>query len=222
MLIRVVSDGKNNAGHFDKMICIEGLPQEWFFDRRIVQNDSGEETMKFLKSPWELDITDNIPEGIRFKFQPEPFEVWFETPMELRPGVTMTSQEIPFLKWCKKGYGLRINVQSNAGEQMWAQVMELLDRETPRNQKIPQAAVVGDKLNWFLTSDKMPCVKLTGSEAEVPVEQVIKIEKKTEARPNEYPCRTCGDVFEKDRGRWMHERRAHKVKEPFLREKAVA
>jgi hypothetical protein len=222
MLIRLVSDGKNNAAHADKLICIEGLPDEWFFERRVVQDEKGEEKRAFLKNPWELDITANIPEGIRMKFQPQPFIAWFESPMELRPGVTLTTQEIPFIVWKREGYGLRINVTSNAGEAMWSQVMDLLDRETPRNQKIPQAAVVGDKLNWHLTSDQVPHVKLTGSELQIPDDQVVKIEMKQIPRPNEYACRECGDIFDKERGRWMHERRAHKVKEPFVREKVVA
>jgi hypothetical protein len=221
ILIRLVSDSRNNPTGVDKLICIDGLPPEWLFDRRVVQDNEGEETMDFLKSPWELDITDNIPEGIRFKFQPEPFEVWFETPMEMRPGVTITTNEIPFLKWKKKGYGIRLNVTTNAGEQMWAQVMDLLDRETPRTQRVPQAAIVGDRSYWRLTSEQVPHVKLTGSEIEMPKEQVEKILEKPISRPDQYACRECGDIFGKERGRWMHERRAHKVKEPFVREKVA-
>jgi hypothetical protein len=221
MIIRIVSDGKNNPSHVDKLIVIEGLPEEWLFDRRKVVDDEGTEERLFLKAPWELDITDNIPEGIRFKFQPEPFTVWFETPMEIRPGTMVTNQKLEWIRWTNEGYGVRLNVQSNAGESMWQQIVDLMDRETPRHQKIPQAAIVGDKLNWHLTAAQVPHVKLTGSVADVPKEQIVKIEPKIAPRPDEYACQTCGDVFDRDRGRWMHERRKHGNKDAFIGKKVA-
>lgn len=217
MLIRLMSDGTKNPGHYDKMIAIDGLPEEWIFNRRVDKDDKGRDDARlFLKDPWELDVTDNIPEGIRMKFQESPFEVWFETPQELRPGTFAPPSEIGFIRWMKKAYGLRLNLQTNGGKQMWDQIVDLLDRETPRSQRIPEAAVVGDRMQWTLQPSQVPYVKLTGTVAQVPQEQVQIIQPKKEARPNEYSCRHCNDIFDKERGRWMHERRKHNVKDPFL------
>jgi len=220
MLIRLMSDGKNNSEHADKLIAIDGLPEEWIFDRRkdIDQSGNPDERL-FLKDPWEVDVTENIPVDIRFKFQQEPITVWFESPMEIRPGTIQTSAKMEFVTFFKKAHGFRLNMQTNGGKQMWDQIYDLMDRETPRSQRIPEAAVVGNKIQWLLKVENVPHVKLTGSEIEIPKEQVVVIQPKPTPRPNEYPCRTCGDIFDKDRGRWMHERRKHGVKESFVPEK---
>lgn len=221
-LIRIISDGENNSEHRDKMIFIDGIPEEWMFEKRTGQDEKGrDDTRLFLKEPWELDITDNIPEGIRNKFQPEPMKVWFETPQEIMPGTYQAPTERNWIRWIREGYGLRINLQHNSGRKMWDQIVGLLDRETPRNERIPQAAIVGDKFQWTLQPSQVPTVRLTGTRTEVPKEQVQIIEPKPVPRPNQYPCRTCGDVFDKERGRWMHERKKHGVKEAFLSRKVA-
>lgn len=225
MLIRLISHAKNNPEHVDKMIWIDGLPEEWIFERREDTDEKGQPDERlFLKSPWEADITENIPEGIRYKFQPDPIEVWYETPQEIRPGTMVTDQKISWIRWIKKIHGVRLNIQSLQGEQMWKQIEDLLDRETPRNLRIPEPSIVGNKMYWTLTAETMPRVKLTGSEVEVPEEQVHVIQPKPEPRPNEFACQFCGDVFEKQRAKWMHERRKHGNKESFVskQEKAVA
>lgn len=223
MLIRLVSHGDKNAEHIDKMIAIDGLPDEWIFDRRRDVDDKGNPDERlFLRDPWKMDVTENIPYDIRGKFQPEPWVFWFETPHEPRPGVTQ-SVDMPFIRWMRKCHGLVLNYQTNQGQQMWAQIVDLLDRETPRTQRIPEPRIVGTRQMWTLSADQVPYVKLTGSQAEVPVQQIVKVEEKVMPRPNEYPCRTCGDIFDRERGRWMHERRKHAVKDPFIPErKAVA
>lgn len=217
MLLRLISDGTNNPAHYDKMIAIDGLPEEWIFDRRVDKDDKGEtDTRLFLKSPWEIDVTENIPEGIRNKFQEEPMEVWMETPQEIRPGTYQAAQEIGFIRWYRDAYGMRLNIQTNAGRQMWDQIIDLMDRETPRSQRVPMPAVVGDKFQWTLQPSQVPYVKLTGDKIIVPKEQIKEVPTPIEARPNQFPCRTCGDVFDKERGRWMHERKKHGIKDAFI------
>ncbi len=165
-------------------------------------------------------MTANTPQDIRSKFQPTPMEIWFKTPKEIRPG-TYTSTDMVWINWKQDVYVLRLNMQSNQGEQMWNQITDLLDRETPRSQRIPEPAVVGNRVQWTLTVDKVPHVKLTGSQIEVPKEQVVPVPPKVEARPDEFPCRQCGEVFDRERGRWMHERRRHGIKDSFIPQRKV-
>jgi hypothetical protein len=222
-LIRLMSDGKNNPEHADKMIAIDGLPEEWFFDCRKDHDDKGAPDQRlFLRDPWEVDITENIPEGIRAKFCPLPIQVWFETPMEIRPGTYQSAPAMEWIRYMKTAYGFRLNVQTNAGRAMWDQILDLLDRETPRSQRIPEPAVVGNKIQWTLQTDKVPFAKLTGTVAIVPPEQIVIPEIKPVARPDQYACRTCGNVFDKERGRWMHERKSHGIKDSFVKEKVAA
>src|SRR5690349_17990149 len=92
LLIRLVSHWEKNPNHVDKLIHIDGLPREWIF------NDL--DGKAFLKDPWQVDITANIPLDIRVKFQPEPFEVWFRTIDEIRPGTTYSGQQ----KWVEDNH----------------------------------------------------------------------------------------------------------------------
>lgn len=233
MIIRLMSHSKDNAEHIDKLIVIDGLPEEWVFERREETDEKGEkDTRLFLKHPWEDDVTENLPEGIRLKFQPEPIEVWYETPMEIRPGTYTAQDKIGWVRWLKKIYGFRLNLQTNQGQQMWDQIVDLLDRETPRSQRIPEPAVVGTKIIWTLEASKVPYVKLTGT-LEVPAKEtssvavsvppvVIEPEPIKEARPDEYSCHHCGEIFDKERGRYMHERRKHGAKGSFIKSREVS
>lgn len=220
MLIRLMSDFTKNPSHYDKLIAIDGLPEEWIFWRKKMDGPDGQpEDRLFLKLPWEIDPSDNIPDDIKMKFQAEPMTVWFETPQEIRPG-TFGTQELGWVRWIEKAYGLRLNLQTNQGKAMWDQILDLLDRETPRSQRIPEAAIVGDKMQWLLKAANVPYVKLTGGIMEVPADQAKPIPPPPPIpRPNEFACRNCGDVFDKERGRWMHERRKHGVKDPFIPER---
>lgn len=216
MLIRLMSDGKNNPEHADKLISIEGLPEEWIFDRRKDFDERGNQDERlFLKAPWEVDVTDNLPEDIRSKFAKEPYVVWFESPQEIKPG-TYSSPEMCWIRWFQNVYGFRLNLQTNHGIAMWDQIVSLLDRETPRSQRIPEAAVVGNKLAWTLRASQVPHVKLSNAVEQPKPSEIISPAAKPIARPDQYPCRICGDVFDRERGRWMHERRKHAVKDPFI------
>src|SRR3982750_4961633 len=188
MLILLVSHHKENQHHIDKLINIEGLPQEWFFYEK--------EGRKYIKGPWEIAPTTNLPPDIRTHFQPQPMKICSETPMEFRVG---DQPQAP--RWITQehdAYALRIDYQNGPGHDMWEQVEEILDRETPRHLKVPKPAKVGDRQTWKLQASEVPSVRLNGAEP------VIVPGSPPVARPNELVCDQCQATFEKDRALWMH------------------
>jgi hypothetical protein len=147
MLIRLVSHPEGNSDHIDKMIYIEGLPDKMFY--HFIDGK------KYLNQPpWRVDEDERVPEGIRRVFFKHPTTVWFQLPKDPTfPGQKDTEYSL-------EANCLVIDYQTAQGEQLWKQIEALLDRETPRDQDIPEPAVVGDKLNWTLEAADVPSVVL--------------------------------------------------------------
>ena len=164
MLIRLVSHPEGNSDHIDKMIYIEGLPDKMFY--HFIDGK------KYLNQPpWRVDEDERIPEGIRRVFFKHPTTVWFQLPKD------PTFQGQKDTEYSVEANCLVIDYQTAQGEQLWKQIEALLDRETPRDQDIPEPAVVGDKLNWTLEAADVPSVVLEKREPKpliLPTEPVVQ------------------------------------------------
>lgn len=199
MLLRLVNHSVLNKWHVDKMINISGLPEHLFYFKKNGKN--------FLKNPWAIDVPENIPDYIKAVHQPEPFKVWIHTPSPEK-GVPPMEEELD-------AYGLVLDYQNGLGEDLWLQIERIIDRDTPRGERVPEPIKVADIDNehrnkpFSVAAADIPVIVLKGFNKEVPeTPAVILSSPAAEARPHlilrDTPCPECHKVFKNEQGLRMH------------------
>jgi hypothetical protein len=206
MLIRVTARfHKSNSHGIDELIVIRGLPDDLMFRHK--------EGRTYLKFPWEMDVDANIPVHIR--------ELC--TPMDISEDLPREKNETTGL-WqnptdTRRILGVKISLDHTPGTEMWRQVERIIDRDTPRDKKLPTPVKVApdQKSPFALEVGDIPIVMLpvalivtetrTTSEA---ISPVLKTETKIP-----FQCSVCNKTFDELRGLLMHGRRMrHKAPEP--------
>lgn len=217
MLIRVISHfHKKNTHGIDELIRIDGLPDDFMFRR-----SNGK---VYLKAPWERDIDANIPVVIREHCT--PMDITENLPREKNEATGLWQEPTDTIRIL----GVRLNLDITPGMEAWKKLQRILDRDTPRDQKVPEPAVVAPNMTdpFFLEAKDIPVVILrqeivaplfqqTVTVSTIPTPE-IKMEVKVEEPappPQMFECGVCHKEFSAQRGLWMHERKTrHKVKEP--------
>jgi hypothetical protein len=214
LLIRVMSHfHKENTHGIDELIRIDNLPDELMFRRK--------DGKVYLASPWERDIDANIPKEIREHCT--PLDITEDLPREKNEATgqwQVPSDTVRIL-------GVRLNLDTTPGMEMWRKLERILDRGTSRDQKVPKPAVVApnQKDPFYLEAKDIPVVVLRAEVVGPVVTQTVasvavdppKMETKVEdvSPPQMFECGVCKKEFKAQRGLWMHERKTrHKVKEP--------
>ena len=129
MLIRLVSHTRNNKWAVDKMIFVDGIPEDLLYMRR------GDKL--FLKEPWTFDVTENIPDYIRQGI--DPFEVNIFT--------SPTEKGLPAREDTYTVYGLVLDYQNPRGEDIWKRIERMIDQDTPRGENLPEPVLVSDQID---------------------------------------------------------------------------
>lgn len=124
MLIRLCGHFIDNPNHIDKLICIKGLPDEWFF--RMTKH--GRELIK----PWVPDIEENIPKDIRHLCDPIEITQVFPPIEKGKEGVVDKVTVI----------GLKFDYMTEAGQTTWEKIERYLERTVPRDQMIQKPVLV--------------------------------------------------------------------------------
>lgn len=192
-LIRLVSHPFKNKYLCDKIMFIDGIPDSMLYFQRNGKN--------YLKAPWTPDVTANIPEPVRSKFQPKPFKInLYLAPPE--KGVPPIDDEI-------NCYGLMLDYQNGQGEQMWESIEKMIDDVTPRGVDLPKPVIVEPGLDdehrarqWTIGPETIESVSLTTTRDEGLVKPSITAEV--------FECGTCNKPFAKAQGLRMHKMKAHK------------
>lgn len=212
MLIRIISHfHKKNTHGIDELIRIDGLQDELMFRRK--------DGKVYLQTPWERDIDSNIPKEIREHCT--PMDITEDLPREKNEATgqwQVPSDTIRIL-------GVRLNLDTTPGMEMWRKLERILNMETPRDQRIPEPAVVApdQKSPFFLEAKDIPVVILK-KEIVAPVAQTATAVSVPFNPPKidvdvsqKFYCGECKKEFSAQRGLWMHERKMrHKSKEPVV------
>lgn len=195
-LIRLVSHPDKNKYLCDKIVFIEGIPEHMMFYKKDGKN--------FLKHPWVIDVTENIPKPVRDKFQPQPLKtnVHFPSPEK---GIPPINDEVDT-------YGFSLDYQNGQAEQIWESIERMIDAVTPRGDKLPVPILVDPSLDdehrargWTISAEDIPSIDLRGAQ---PAPVIVK--------PSGQPismnkCPECPKSFAKEQGLRMHKMKAHKV-----------
>ncbi len=231
MLIRLAGHFIDNPNHIDKLICIKGLPDEWFFKT----TKYGKELIK----PWVPDIDVNIPKDIRHLCDPIEVVQYFPS---IAPGKEGIVDKLTVL-------GLKMDYMTEAGQTMWEKIERYLERAVPRDQMIQKPVLVApNQKSLFdphearrttrgsleMRKTEIPVIDLTPPVVApapivvntVPVIQVqpsimtaanavSPILKVTREAPTvaTVRCEPCGKDFN-ERGLRMHNMKKHPSKEP--------
>lgn len=233
MLIRLCAHHVLNPHLIDKLIVVNGLPQEWIF-KKVPQGDQ-------LLPPWEPDVDANIPKEIRHLAQPITYCKWF-------PPVRHYDQKYEGFWDTRTVYGLRLDYSYGPGQEMWNKIEDFIEGTIPRNEKMPVPVMVApDQKSSFSPviakkSERGGGIQLIGADVPVvdltiyvattpqvappvtiatPVAAVIKTqtvaEKPKVEVSTEVKCDECDYKTEKLRALRMHKMQKHPIKE-----KAVA
>lgn len=128
MLIRLTAHHLENPQHIDKLICIKGLPEDWFFR----DNGRGME----LAPPWKPDVTENIPTQIRHLCDVRQV-VFYYPPIEKgRDGIIES----------KPVYAMKLDFGTEPGRQMWAKVERYLEKTIPRDVEVARPVLCAKDL----------------------------------------------------------------------------
>lgn len=138
MLIRLMGHHINNPHHIDKLICIKGLPEDWFFRE---SKYGGKELIR----PWLPEIEVNVPSYIRHMCDVQKITV-YHAPIDSNHQPVI-DKDIPII-------GVRLEFNTQPGQEMWDKIERYLDRVTPRDQQVPVPVMVakdhkGDGLTAF-------------------------------------------------------------------------
>lgn len=173
----------------------------------------------FLASPFERDIDANIPKDIREHCS--PMDITENLPREKNEATGQWQTPSDTIRLL----GVRLNLDSTPGMEMWQKIQRILDRDTPRDQRVPEPAVVAPDMKspFALEAKDIPIVTLK-SEVKAPALSVattvsvpfnppaIKVEV---CDLQMFQCGVCKKEFKAQRGLWMHERKTrHKATEP--------
>ena len=207
MLIRVISHfSRANPHGIDEMIRIDGLQDDLLFRKK--------DGKTYLNHPWEPDIDVNIPKSIREHCT--PMDITIDLPPERNEATGVWQRPSDTFRIL----GIKINLDTMPGTQMWKQVERILDRGTSRDQKIPVPRPIApnQKEAFNLEAQDIPIVVLkpeimvqptptitvVASVPEVKFEQEVKVEKKVK---EVFTCPACDKKFKAQRGLWMHGRK---------------
>lgn len=190
-LIRLISHPVNNSLHIDKLIHIEGLPESMMFTRK--------EGKLFLKTPWTIDITENIPKAIRDFHVKEPTKVTVRTPN--------TDNRLPPIDDEVEAYGFTLDYQNGPAELLWKQIERMIDIDTPRDKELPVPVVVSnDRRDGFIIGpEDIPVVILEDAKGSVLAAPAPVL--KTKIEPAIFRCPVCNKAFDKPRAYEMHKRK---------------
>lgn len=124
MLIRLCGHFIDNPNHIDKLICIKGLPDDWFFKT----TKHGKELIR----PWVPDIEENIPKDIRHLCDPVEVTQVFPPIEKGKEGVIDKFTVI----------GLKFDYMTEAGQTTWEKIERYLERMVPRDQMVLKPVLV--------------------------------------------------------------------------------
>ena len=210
-MLRIVSHfHKQNTHGIDELIRIDGLPDDMMFRRK--------DGKVYLQSPWERDVDANIPKDIREHCT--PIDITEDLPREKNEATgvwQIPSDTVRIL-------GVKLNLDSTPGMEMWRKLERIIESGTPREQRIPRPAVVApdQKSPFFLEAKDIPVVILKSEVVTTTATAVSapfnppKIDVEV-SPPQMFECGECKKEFSAQRGLWMHERKMrHKSKEPVV------
>lgn len=200
MLIRLCGHPKKNSDHVDKLIVINGLPDEMLY----VEN-KGERS---VAQPWEADVDVNIPKYIRHLCTPT--EVTYRFPPIEKGAEPVVDKRVIL--------GLKLDFQTQPGLEMWARIERILDNEIPRGEKIPEPVRVAEDMRkpFNLTADDIPVVDLLPKPPRpptIPPPPVPSAVKEEPAPTKTFDCE-CGKKFPKEQGLKMHKMKTSHGKVP--------
>jgi hypothetical protein len=227
MLIRLCGHFIDNPRHVDKLICIKGLPESYFFRP---SRFGGKE----LISPWTPDNESNIPQSIRYLC--EEIEITKAFP-PIEKGKDSVVDKYKIL-------GVKLEYTSGPGQEMWEQIEGYLERMIPRDQRVPKPVLCapdqksefnptsarrtvrgslelqsGVAIPVIVLSDPTPVVSpiVQSINLQSPIiqekKQEIKSEVKQEIKPETFLCKKCNVNFPDQKSRHSHYTRGHKDKE---------
>lgn len=221
MLIRLVGHFIENPGRIDKLICIRGLPEEWFFRP---SRFGGKELIK----PWEPEVEANIPRDCK----------------DLCDAVEITQVFAPVEKG--RDYivdkriilGVRFDYVTEQGQTMWDQIERYLERTVPRDKMVPKPVLVApDHKSAYSPHEARRTVR--GSLELRPVDGIPVIDLRPQITetgpaipvlpaviatpvimptvksptPTTWQCKQCPKTFLKKQALKMHVMRGHAKKE---------
>lgn len=217
MLIRLVGHFIENPNRIDKLICIKGLPDEWFFR---TSRFGGKELIK----PWEPDVEANIPRECRDLC--DPFEITqVFSPIEKGKDYTIDKKIIS---------AVRFDYVTEQGQTMWDQIERYLEKTVPRDQMVPKPVLVApDHKSAFSPHearrtvrgslelrpvDGVPVIDLRPkviTTVDVPVLIPSQEIVKTPVNKNggKFACKQCDKIYDKEQHLKMHVMRGHAKKE---------
>ena len=135
MLLRLTGHYPLNSQHIDKLIVINGLPDDWVFKAR---SDGQRE----LAAPFTPDIDANIPIQVRHCCTPEDIVVYYPPIEKGQQGITDKRRIL----------GVRLDYMTEAGRSMWERIRRYVESMVPRDQQIPDPVVVAkDQRSSFET-----------------------------------------------------------------------
>jgi len=129
MLIRLVSHPVRNKWAVDKLIFIEGIPEELIYYKREGKN--------YIREPWTRDVTENIPEYIRSGI----------TPFSVRIYTSPTEKGLPAMDEEFTAYGLVLDYQNPRAEEIWKRIERMIDQDTPRGEALPEPVLVSTAID---------------------------------------------------------------------------
>ena len=235
VLIRLCGHFKDNPNHIDKLIFINGLPEDWFF-RKSIRNPGGKELVR----PWEAEIDVNVPRDLKPLCEEHEVTYVFP-PVEKGGSYTVDVRKI---------IGLKFDYMSEPGQVLWEKIERYLDSMTPRDQKVPEPVLVAPnhkssfdphaarrtvRGSLELYKTEIPVVNLTPVQPTIitttsnviqePIKPMIVIQKngRKARKPEElgnFKCEVegCPKEFTKKSALRMHLISGHKKKEAPIEE----
>lgn len=214
MLLRLVDHFKDNPKRIDKLICIKGLPDDWFFKN----GEHGKE----LKRPWEPDVDKNIPYDVQ-QACCEKVQV-----VVRHPAIHREAKEIiesrPIL-------GVRLDYNSEPGRELWDRIERYVEESIPRDERIPVPVLCArDERSPFethmprrtsrgaleLIPSPVPIVDLTRYQQVKVVAQVVRAQPvleeapvAVEAKKEDFKCEQCDYTHRSKQGIRMHATKRH-------------
>ena len=195
MFIKLAGHFLDNPQHIDKVIVINGLPDEWIFKP---SRFGGKELVK----PWEPDVEENIPKSVRNLCEEHEIVISY-SPIE-KGKESVVDKKIT--------HGLRIDFSREPGQELWTKIERYMDRMASRDQKIVKPALFAPnhksdfnpheayrtvRGSIELRACEVPVINLPVVEEKKIVEPIAKpVEvKKVEEESDFYECRKCGKKF---------------------------
>jgi hypothetical protein len=120
-LVRLCGHFVDNPNHIDKLICIKGLPENFFFRPCRLGG-------KELVPPWKPDVESTIPQSIRHLCEEQEIKIIY-SPIEKGKEPVVDTVKI---------IGLRLDFGTEPGQEMWAKIERYLEKSVSRDQAVPK------------------------------------------------------------------------------------